>query len=158
MPQKGWRNHRCSTGKELTMAMRGVFVMVLLAAGCAATSVALPPDAKVEAPAPSIPREQAEFAGKWQGVWDGKLPHVLVVERITSEGVDVIYATGYSMEWRMNPSWTRAKGKFQDGRTLVVTLPRPAKATYVRQPDGTIDATYEWSGPLAKAKLTRVKD
>jgi hypothetical protein len=138
--------------------MRHLLVLALLAAGCAATSVALPPDAKVEAPASSIPTEQARFSGKWQGVWDGKLPHVLVVERITAEGVDVIYATGHSMEWRMNPSWTRAKGKFVDARTLAVTLSRPATATYVMQPDGTIDATYEWAGPRAKARLERVKE
>jgi hypothetical protein len=130
----------------------------LLAVACAATSVALPPDTKVETPASSVPREQAAFAGKWQGVWDGKLPHILVVERITPEGVDVIYATGHSMEWRMSPSWTRAKGKFVDTRTLAVTLSRPATATYVMQPDGTIDATYEWAGPRAKARLERVKE
>jgi hypothetical protein len=134
-----------------------LLAIALLAAGCASASVALPPDTKVETPASTIPREQAAFAGKWEGIWDGKLPHVLVVERIVPDGVDVIYATGSSMEWRMNPAWARAKGKFADARTLVVSLSRPATATYVMQPDGTLDATYEWSGPRAKAKLQRVQ-
>jgi hypothetical protein len=140
------------------MSIRSLLVIACLAVGCAATSVALPPDAKVNAPASSVPAQQAAFSGKWQSVWDQTLPHILVVERVTPGGVEVVYAWGHSMQWGMSPGWQLAKGQFQDERTLVVTLPRPAKVTYIMQPDGTLDAAYEWAGGRGKAKLVRMKE
>ena len=59
--------------------MRHLWVVVaLLLAGCA--MVPLPSDVRIIPPGPGIPTEVAAFSGKWQGVGDETLDHILVVE------------------------------------------------------------------------------
>jgi hypothetical protein len=41
--------------------------------------------------------------------------------------------------------------------TLKLSLRRPATVLYRMQPDGTLDATYEWAGGISRATLTRVQ-
>jgi len=95
-----------------------------------AEPVPLPEDLNVVQPISDIPKEIASFSGVWVGgSWDGVLPHILVVERIESNGnASVIYAIGDCPEWNIRSGWIRVLGKiekgqlefsFQDGRTRV---------------------------------------
>jgi hypothetical protein len=43
-------------------------------------TIPLPSDLKVELPAADVPANVSRFVGAWaHGVWDGVLPHVLVI-------------------------------------------------------------------------------
>jgi hypothetical protein len=69
----------------------------------------------------------------------------------------VIYAWGTAPQWQIaQPGWSRVRGEFVEG-ALKVSLQRPAMAMYRLQPDGTLDATYEWAGGISRAHLTWVK-
>lgn len=55
----------------------------------------LPTDVRVVPPEAAVPQQLAAFSGKWSGVWDGILHHILVVEEITPPHAAVIvYAWG----------------------------------------------------------------
>jgi hypothetical protein len=118
----------------------------------------LPLDVRIIPPEAAVLQQLAAFSGKWSGVWDGILHHVLVVEEITPPHAVVIYAWGTAPQWQIaQPGWGRVQGEFVDG-ALKLSLRRPATAMYRLQPDGTLDATYEWAGGISRANLTRVKE
>src|SRR5215470_2976789 len=103
--------------------LRPVLVGLLLATtGCGGAVVSLPDNVRVQAPASTVPQNAAAFSGKWGGVWDGELPHVLVVEEVTSDGASVIYAWGDSEAWGMRAGYRRVEGTISDN-VLVVKLP-----------------------------------
>ena len=81
---------------------------------------------------------------------------MLVVEEVTPTTASVIYAWGQSAAWNVRPGYSRHKGTIENN-VLVVKMPRPATATYRMQPDGTLDATYEWTGSTARATLRKTK-
>lgn len=138
----------------------GIVAVALLVSGCAASSsggVQLPEDFKIEAPARTVPAKRAAFSGRWQGTWDGLLEHVLIVEQITGDEAQVVYAWGPNRQWQTSPGFARFRAKFKDDSTLVVTSPRPATATYVMQPDGTLAALYQWSGGVSRASMRRTQ-
>lgn len=60
------------------------------------TSIPLPQDMKIVPPNPNLPPDIKSFSGKWFGVWDRILQHVLVVEEIDPPHVIAIYAWGAS--------------------------------------------------------------
>lgn len=143
-------------GTRKLMPLWYVLAIVLLASGCAtspSSGIKLPDDVKVEPPKSSVPAKRAAFSGRWEGIWDGNLPHLLVVEEVTSDEAMVVYAWGSTGQLR--EGYSRVKAKFKDDDTLIATLQRPATATYVMQPDGTLNAVYEWSGGVARAKMRR---
>jgi hypothetical protein len=105
-----------------------------------------------------VAQQLAAFSGKWSGVWDGILHHVLVVKEIDPPHAVVIYAWGTAPQWQIDrPGWSRVQGKCVDG-VLTLSLRRPATVIYRLQPDGTLDATYEWAGGISRAHLTRVNE
>jgi hypothetical protein len=105
-----------------------------------------------------VPKQVAEFSGKWFGVWDNILDHTLVVEEIDPPHVIAIYAWGASAQWRIDrPGWSRVRGELIDGR-LKLSLPRPATVIYRMLPDGSLDATYEWQGGTSRAKMKRMAE
>jgi hypothetical protein len=117
----------------------------------------LPSDVRIVPPEPTMPQQLAAFSGTWSGVWDGLLPHVLVVEEIVPPHAVVIYAWGTAPQWQVTqPGWSRVRGAFVEG-ALKLSLRGPATAMYRLQPDGTLDATYEWAGGISRAHLTWVK-
>ena len=130
-----------------------LWLPLVLLAGC--VMVPLPTDVRIVPPSPGIPGEVAAFSGKWQGVWDDTLDHILVVEEITGTEAVVVYAWGDSQAWRMSRGFNRLKGAF-DGATLIVKSARPATVTYRMRADGKLDARYEWQGGVARAVMTRV--
>lgn len=139
------------------MPMRRLAVLALLfvTAGCASTVVSLPDNVRIQAPSPNVPPNAAAFSGRWDGNWDGALPHVLVVEEVTADSAAVVYAWGYSSQWNLQPGSTRAKGSIERS-VLTVKLQRPATVTYRMQPNGTLDALYEWSGGSARTTMRRI--
>ena len=109
-------------------------------------------------PAATVAPQLAAFAGKWSGVWDGILAHVLVVEEIAPPDAVVIYGWGKAPQWHIDRSgWDRVHGEFVGG-ALKLSLKRPATVLYRMQPDGTLEATYEWAGGISRATLTRVQE
>ncbi len=122
-----------------------VFVSaVLLFATCvSAQGILLPPDAVVQPPAEAISANAKVFSGRWEGRWDERMPHVLVVEEIKS-GFEaaVLYA------WQEAPApnswsagWYRTTAVI-DGNTLRVPLRNGVKAWYEYQADGSLKASY----------------
>jgi len=108
-----------------------------------AQGVVLPPDTVVILPADEIAASAKAFSGRWEGLWDQRMPHVLVVEKIKSntEAI-VLYA------WQEPPvangwkaGWARITATI-DGNTLRVPLRDGIKAWYELLPDGTLKAGY----------------
>ena len=117
---------------------------VFLSAKCVfAQGILLPPDAVVQLPAEAISANAKVFSGRWEGSWDERMPHILVVEEIKSgfEAV-VLYA------WQEAPApnawsagWYRTTAVI-DGKTLRVPLRNGVKAWYEYQADGSLKAGY----------------
>ncbi len=83
--------------------------------------VRLPEDIEIETPSEEVPPELAAFSGTWFGRWSGALNTILVVERVTSEGADIIYAEGIRPEWGfIFPKWIRVPATLEGGRLHVV--------------------------------------
>ncbi len=108
-----------------------------------AQGIVLPSDTTARAPADAIPATAKVFSGRWEGQWDERMPHVLVVEEIRSgtEAV-VLYA------WQEPPvanawgaGWYRTTATI-DGNTLRVPLRNGIKAWYEYLPDGNLKAGY----------------
>jgi hypothetical protein len=123
-----------------------LYLTVRLSGETSARCVARAPEAGVGA-------EVSAFSGAWSDRWDGMLEYRLVVEDIDPPTAWVINAWGSGTG---RSGWTRVRGEFIQG-TLTLTLPRPATVTYRRQPDGTLDATYEWGG-RSRAQMTGVTE
>jgi hypothetical protein len=129
--------------KELTMKKLGLIAILLTASQVWSQGIVLPPDAVAQLPAETMPSEAKIFSGRWEGKWDERMPHVLVVEEIKSatEAV-VLYA------WQDPPvanawggGWIRTTATI-DGNTLRVPLRNGTKAWYEYLPDGNLKAGY----------------
>ncbi len=120
-------------------------------------TVALPPEVRVVPPGPDVPRELASFSGWWAGVWDGVLPHVLVVEELTHEpaGALVVYAWRNAPQWGVRRGWVRVRGRFSRGE-LHLALGGGVQVIYRMRPDDTLDSTYEAPGIVTRATLRRL--
>ena len=108
-----------------------------------AQGVVLPTNSVARPPSDGLAAAVKVFSGRWEGLWDGRMPHVLVVEEIKSntEAV-VLYA------WQEPPAdnawsagWYRTTAAI-DGNTLRVPLRNGKKAWYEFLPDGTLKAGY----------------
>jgi hypothetical protein len=122
------------------------------------SEASLPSEVRLVPPDATVPQQLAAFTGKWSGVWDGILAHVLVVEEIAPPAAVVIYGWGTAPQWHIEQSgWERVHAEFVEG-TLKLSLRRPATVLYRLQPDGTLEATYEWAGGISRATLTRVQE
>jgi hypothetical protein len=137
----------------LGIAVATVLACIPLSAQ-AQSDVPLPTDVTIVLPDPTIPKDLAGFSGKWVGVWDNVLNHVLVVEKVEPTSASVIYATGTYSGWNATPRWARYRGDFI-GPQLVIHL-GSAVATYVLQSDGTLAGRYELGrGRPPEIRMTR---
>ena len=150
------------TEMSLIKASSVLLTVILLVVGCASTAtppsaaIPLPLIVEITPPSPNLPPEIRAFSGKWYGVWDGILDHILVVEQINPPDAMSIYATGEAAAWNIKTGgFTRVKGKIEPGK-LTLFLTRPATVTYRLKPDGTLDATYEWRNGIVRAKMKRL--
>ena len=118
----------------------------------------LPADVHVDAPSSRVPKDMRAFSGKWFGVADGILDHVLVVERIHDNlEVDAIYSWGVAYQWGINrPGWERYRGKFQNGNLILTDAKSGIRISYTFNSSGALDAVYERPGVYSRATLTRV--
>ncbi|MEI6263080.1 MAG: hypothetical protein WCR46_24730 [Deltaproteobacteria bacterium] len=87
-------------------------------------------------------------------MWGGVLKHILVVEQINPPNATAIYAVGEALSWKVAPGFARVQVQIEP-RVLKMSLRRPATVTYRLQSDDTLDATYEWSGGISRAKMKR---
>ena len=120
----------------------------------AKTTIPLPQDVQIVAPDPTLSPEIKAFSGIWFGVWGGVLKHILVVEQINPPNATAIYAVGEALSWKVAPGFARVQVQIEP-RVLKMSLRRPATVTYRLQSDDTLDATYEWSGGISRAKMKR---
>lgn len=56
--------------------------------------VPLPPKIEIIPPPPDLPKEVAAFSGRWEGIWEGDVKSVLIVEKINLEEARCIYGWG----------------------------------------------------------------
>jgi hypothetical protein len=118
----------------------------------------LPSEVRIVPPDAAVPQQLTAFSGKWSGVWDGILHHMLVVEEIIPPQAVVIYAWGTAPQWQIaQPSWSRVRSEIMEG-ALQLSLRGPATTIYRLRPNGTLDATYEWAGGIWRATLTQEKE
>ena len=123
------------------------------------TPIPLPQDMKIVPPDPNLPLGIKTLSGKWFGVWDGILQHVLVVEQINPPSVTAIYAYGSAPSWNINnPSYSRLQGEIEPGMLRLTLRRTAATVTYRIQPDGTLDATYETRSGILRAKMRRMPE
>lgn len=145
------------------MVLMGILMVFGLGA-CATTqdrlsavekAVPLPSDLKIVLPDASIPEEFARFSGKWHGLWDEKMGHILVVERIvTPEEVHVIYAYEKFPEYRAyTANWHRVIGKFKNGE-LYLEL-REGEIAIYKYKNGRLIASYRKGPYHSVATLTK---
>ena len=136
----------------------------LALAGCAEEPLPvppMPPDLRVVAPPPGVPRENARFSGRWIGKWEGELDHVLVVElQVQSDRateVIAVYSWGVSGSLGVgSPGWTRVRGRIEGGALRLDLTRVQATAIYTMQADGTLVGEY-WRGDhlASRARLAR---
>ncbi|NQV15172.1 hypothetical protein HQ531_06910 [bacterium] len=121
-------------------------------------SAVLPEDTKIVKPDSEIPDSLARYSGKWYGVSDGILDHLLVVEKIkSSKEVEAIYAWGVAYQWNiMEPGWERFKGEFEDERLVLRASGRNQTITYEINLDGSMTAIYERPGVRSFTEMSRI--
>jgi hypothetical protein len=99
-----------------------------------------------------------KFSGKWFGVVDGVLDHMLVVEKINDNlEVDAIYSWGVAYQWGIHqPGWTRYKGKILQNTIVLEDKANQIMITYRLNPDGTLEQTYQRPGIFSRSIMSKV--
>jgi hypothetical protein len=120
-------------------------------------SPVLPADLKIITPEPGIPKELAQYSGKWSGIWDGVLDNMLVVEKINENlEVEAIYAWGVAYQWNLNqPGWTRYSGRFENNTLILFDENTQTVITYRIQMDGSMQATFRRPGIFSRSILEK---
>lgn len=121
-------------------------------------SAAPPPDSKISPPGGHIPDSLAQFSGKWFGVNDGVLDHLLVVEKINNPNdVQAVYAWGVAYQWGVNqPGWERFNGVFEGDKLVLKRVGGGLTMSYWMNPDGSMSSVYERPGINSQADLTKL--
>lgn len=140
-----------------------VGITLTLSAACSrpatetSPQILLPSDLAMPSIAVDVPAEVAAFGGVWGGDgWQGLLPHVLVVERINSDGTaEVVYALGDSSNGKIKGSWSRHIGTISGGG-LHFIFPNGAVVDYVMNGDGTLLGRYVMEGRPSYVRLSRI--
>ena len=122
-------------------------------------SIVLPEDVIIVTPSAKLSQSRADFSGKWFGVSDGILDHMLVVEKITnSRDVDAIYAWGVAYQWGINqPGWERFKGAFEGDKLVLKRADGGLTITYWINLDGTMGSVYERPGIYSRTDLAKLE-
>ena len=118
----------------------------------------IPSDMMIIAPSFRVPSALRAFSGKWFGISDGILDHILVVEIINDNmEVSAIYSWGVAYQWNINqPGWQRYNGKFQNQKMILTDEKNKIKITYMFNSDSTLYETYERPGVFTLTTLTRI--
>lgn len=125
----------------------------------AQAGVPLPANVRVVPPASGVPPEIAAFSGKWIGVWEGLLDHVLIVEEVSSSAAAFVYAWGTAPQWGiLRSGWVRVRGTVSSGDLQGRLEGANALVTYRRGANDTLTATYELSTGTSRATMVRLRD
>ncbi len=143
-------------GSRFSIGLPGGPTTVLVVPSPQQPVVSLPDDVRIFPPTQDVSQNEAAFSGKWagelkgkwRGVVEGSLPHLLVVEEIRRESsvgtttAIVVFGWGAAPWWSVSPGWYRLRGTFE-GNVLHLTLASGAQVTYWMSSDGSLDASYE---------------
>jgi len=143
-------------GSQVVIGLPGGPTTTLAVPSPQQPGVSLPDDVRIFPPASDLTQDEAafsgrwagEFKGKWRGLVEGSLPHVLVVEEIRRDGslgtttAIAVFGWGTVSRWSVSPGWYRVRGTFE-GSLLHFILPSGAQVTYGISSDGSLDGTYE---------------
>jgi len=124
----------------------------------ASLTPSLPDGVEIITPSVKVPKPLRQFSGKWFGITDGVLDHLLVVEAINDDlTVNAIYAWGVAYQWNINePGWRRFDGEFENQNLVLTGEKNDLKITYTLNPDGTLHSIYERPGIVSHTTLHRV--
>jgi pimeloyl-ACP methyl ester carboxylesterase len=137
-----------------------VLALIGLCLGIATESypqVPLPDDIVLTPPSANVPADIAIFAGAWGGdAWGGTLPHVLVVERVNSDGTaEAVYAYGNNTNGTIKAGWRRYTGIISNGR-LHFVFPSGPVIDYTVNKDGSLFGRYVFREMPSYVRLTRI--
>jgi dienelactone hydrolase len=129
----------------------------LLLATLAHAQFPLPQDVQIVAPGLNVPVQAAAFSGVWaSGAWDGILPHVLIVENISTAGeASVIYSYADAPDWNAKASFSRVQGRIENGRLTFTLRKGAARVEYVIGAGGDLNGTYTIGKNVSKVFLTK---
>ena len=94
-----------------------LFCLLMIAEKSLCQDVPLPDDIKIVAPKSDVPKEIAAFSGKW-GNLEARPNSILIVEQISSQNAEIIYA------WKPFPELNLEKG-FIRGTAKVIPAKNP---------------------------------
>ena len=86
-------------------------VLALAIPHSAMGEVPLPDDVNIVVPDAKVRKDVAAFSGKWAGRWSGKMPTLLIVERINDDTANVIYAYDDAPYWKISKAYNRYSAK-----------------------------------------------
>ena len=78
--------------------------------------IPLPEDMEITVPQAGLPEGIAAFSGRWEGIWDGVLSSVLIVEKIDSDKATVIFAWGDCPGWHIDSGHKRYEARVIPGK------------------------------------------
>jgi len=115
----------------------------------------LPDNAVIVPPNLELSETIRKFSGKWFGVTEGILDHLLVVEKINENlEVDAIFSWGVAYQWNINePGWQRFKGKIENQKLILSD--NQLQITYQFNSKGNLDAIYERPGVYSYTELIK---
>lgn len=105
--------------------------------------------------AESVPAEVAPFYGVFDGSWDGKLSHTLIVDSADGDVVSGLYAWGSYGPWDITPGCSSFEGAIEGGE-LLVTLGNGAQVAYQSVGQGILEGTYLLQGRATEGRFERV--
>ncbi len=122
------------------------------------TSPSLPSDLNIIYPRSSVPQALRAFSGKWFGVADGVLEHVLVVESIDENlEVNAVYSWGIAYQWNITkPGWQRYKGTFEGEKLILTDKSSKIVITYKIVSDSTLHETYQRPGVNSQTVMRKL--
>lgn len=123
---------------EKSIVLMILFTFIGTACSTVLSRVPLPEDVKVVAPKSDLPPGIRAYSGKWSGVWNNGLEHVLVVEKIDFPNVEAIYATGELPSGEIESGFRRTNGRIEDGQLNLFL--GATRIWYILQPDGSLEA------------------
>ena len=109
----------------------------------------IPPDT-------NLPKEIAAFSGLWEGVWDGKLPSRLAIEKVDLEKAFAVYGWADDPEGRFKGGWFRVAARFIAPRTIEWGGGDKPKFTFTMGKDlRTIRGNREFKGTVSLITMTK---
>ena len=139
-------------------------LVAILAAACGATGrpAVLPPDVRIVAPGPDVPRPLAALSGTWTGEWGAvstrigdetvlapatwPVPALLAVERVEGRRAWLVYAWGATADVPRE-GWERAVGTIGPDGVLRAVLASGAELEYRLSADQrTLSGTHRLRG------------